>query len=152
MTHPIQGTVEAGDPDLGSPNEKCNGGGPGVVLGGEPGSTGENRTPLGYALIVQENNAQLEIPDVYAKGGVLIFKLLKKKFVKDIQILDIDVNGTRITTSFANPAKGWRKRRFKVKNLGDNSVQTVRIEQDDVRWLKVNLRESGTVPSIRFCR
>jgi hypothetical protein len=35
--------------------------------------------------------------------------------------------------------------------LGDNSVQTVRIEQD-VRWLKVNLRGSGTVPSIRFCR
>jgi hypothetical protein len=103
-------------------------------------------------LIVQENNAQLEMPDDNAKGGVLIFKFLKKTFVKDIQILDIDVNGTRITTSFANPAKGWRKRRLKVKNLGDNSVQTVRIEQDNIRWLKVNLRGSGTVPSIRFCR
>jgi hypothetical protein len=40
------GTVEAGVPNLGSPNEKCNGGGPGVILGGEPGSTGENCTPL----------------------------------------------------------------------------------------------------------
>ena len=48
------GTVEAGDPDLGSPNEKCNGGGPGVGLGREPGSTGENCKPLEYALIVQK--------------------------------------------------------------------------------------------------
>ena len=148
------GTVEAGDPDLGSPNQKCNNSGPGVGIGGEPGSPGENCKPLGYALIVQENNAQMEIPDDNAKGGVLTFKFLQEggTYVKEIEILDIDYRGARIITSFRNPGKGWRKKRFRVKNLGENSVQTVRIEQDNVRWLKLHLRESGAVPSIRFCR
>jgi hypothetical protein len=84
-------------------------------------------------LFKKKNSAQLEIPDDSAIGGVLIFKFLKKTFVKDIQILAIDVNETRINTSFANPGIGWRKRRFKVKNLRDNSLQTVRMEQDKQR-------------------
>ena len=45
-----------GDPDLGAPNERCNGGGPGWGEGGEPDGAGPNCNPLGNVLIVQEPN------------------------------------------------------------------------------------------------
>ena len=41
------GKGDDGDPDLGSPNSKCPGGGPGVGVGGEPGKPGENCEALG---------------------------------------------------------------------------------------------------------
>ncbi len=147
------GTVEAGDPDLGSPNQKCTGGGPGVGIGGNPGSPGENCTPLGNALIVQERNGKPEIPDDNARGGIIIFKFLQEggTYVKDIEVLDIDYRGARIIVGFDGPGKGMRKRQFRVKNLGNNSVQTVGIEQAKVKWMRLILRESGAVPSIRFC-
>lgn len=43
-----------GDRDLGAPNKKCPGGGPGEGVGGEPGAVGENCDPLGNVLIIQE--------------------------------------------------------------------------------------------------
>lgn len=45
-----------GDPDLGSPNIMCPGGGVGIGAGGEPGKTGENCAPLGNVLIIQESD------------------------------------------------------------------------------------------------
>lgn len=45
-----------GDPDLGSPNINCPGGGVGIGAGGEPGKTGENCAPLGNVLIIQESD------------------------------------------------------------------------------------------------
>jgi hypothetical protein len=45
-----------GDPDLGSPNVKCPGGGVGIGAGGEPGHPGENCAPLGNILIIQESD------------------------------------------------------------------------------------------------
>jgi hypothetical protein len=51
-----------GDADLGAPNEKCTPPGPGVGAGGEPGLPGENCSPLGNVLIIQEENEDLTIP------------------------------------------------------------------------------------------
>jgi len=151
------GTVESGDPDLGSPNQKCSNGGPGVGLGGEPGMPGENCSPLGYALIIQgkpEDVSAMEIPDGNEKGGIMIFKFTKKRgtYVKDIQLLGIDYNGAKVVMNFFKPGKGWRKKMISVQNLGVNLVQTIGIDQGNVRWLKVNLRQDGAVPSITFCR
>lgn len=43
-----------GDDDLGTPNEKCPGGGPGVGAAGEPGQPNENCGSLDNVLILQE--------------------------------------------------------------------------------------------------
>ena len=60
-----------GDPNLGSPNTKCVGGGPGMGAGGEPGSAGENCIPLGNAIIVQESD-KAEADD-NSLGGSIAF-------------------------------------------------------------------------------
>jgi uncharacterized protein (DUF2141 family) len=57
------GTQAKGDPDLGAPNERCDGGGPGWGEGGEPDGAGPNCKPLGNVLIIQEPNDHPEIPD-----------------------------------------------------------------------------------------
>jgi hypothetical protein len=61
------GTQAKGDPDLGAPNERCDGGGPGWGEGGEPDGAGPNCKPLGNVLIIQEPNDYPEIPDDVSK-------------------------------------------------------------------------------------
>lgn len=149
------GTVEAGDPDLGSPNETCEpNGGPGVGVGGERGAPGENCVPLGYALIVQERNNRMEVPDDNARGGVIIFEFTKSggTYVKEIKILDIDYRGAIVMVGYYQSGNRLRKKKIVVADLGDNSVQTITIEKDSVAWVEVKLLESGAVPSITFCR
>ncbi len=46
------GMEQLGDPDRGSPNERCDGGGPGISEGGEPDTLGANCNPLGNVLII----------------------------------------------------------------------------------------------------
>jgi len=148
------GTVESGDPDLGSPNEKCTNKGLGVGSGGEPGAPGENCSPLGYALIVQEKNDNMSVPDDNAKGGILFFKLTKQRgtYVKDIQLLDIAHNGSMVVMAYHEADEGLKRKKKNVENLGSNSVQTIDIDQGKVKWMKVKLIHSGAVPSITFCR
>lgn len=147
------GTQEAGDPDLGSPNETCNPPGPGWGIGGEIGAPGENCVPLGFCLIVQEINARLDIPDDNAGGGIILFEFTKfgGTFIQDLQLLDIDYRGAEVVVCYLNENGKERKTKLPVENLGDNSVQTVTIEMDKVIWVKVKFLESGGVPSITFC-
>jgi hypothetical protein len=56
---PVDGTC--GDPDLGSPNMRCENPGPGTGEEGEPDGKGPNCNPLGNVLIVQEPGE--ECPD-----------------------------------------------------------------------------------------
>jgi len=147
------GTVDAGDPDLGSPNETCDLDGPGEGIGGEKGAKGENCVPLGFALIVQEKNKRLDIPDDNEKGGVIIFEYTRSggTYVKEIQLLDIDYGGAEIMVGYYKAENFLKRKSYKADDLGDNSVQTILIDQDNVAWLKVKLLESGAVPSITFC-
>lgn len=150
------GTVEHGDPDLGSPNGKCTGGGAGIGIGGEPGAPGENCSPLGYALIVQEKQedvSKMIYPDDNDAGGIITFRFKARgTYVKDITLLDIDVDGAEIVVGQIKRGKGFRKRKIPVRNLGNNSVQTIRIKKASVKWIKVKFKEGGAVPSITFCR
>lgn len=85
------GTVEAGDPDLGAPNERCDGGGPGRGEGGEPGEPGENCEEQGLALIVQERNDLPLVPDDNVNGGEITFHFSPKAdYVFSLGILDVD--------------------------------------------------------------
>lgn len=63
-----------GDRDLGSPNEDCPGGGPGVGAGGGPDSPYSNCVPQGNVLIIQEDNSatnNMAQPDDYGSGGYI---------------------------------------------------------------------------------
>jgi hypothetical protein len=85
------GDEESGDPDLGSPNERCIPPGPGIGEGGEPGGDGENCSPLGNALIVQEGNDDLDVPDDNEDGGMIVFDFKKMaEYVYEVGLLDVD--------------------------------------------------------------
>ena len=138
-----------GDEDLGSPNEMCDNLGSGVGAGGEPGEPGENCVPQGNVLIIQEDDE--EEPNDREGGGMIIFDFLPGVKVIEIGLMDIEGNDSSITVSHLNPSDRERVREVEISGLGDNSVQTVPINRENVFQLKVNLAGSGAVTSLAIC-
>jgi hypothetical protein len=76
------------DPDLGSPNSECEGGGPGIGDGGRPESDYSNCEPLNYVLIIQEGGTNA--PDDNENGGSITFTFLSPVRIEHIGLLDSD--------------------------------------------------------------
>jgi hypothetical protein len=142
---------DSGDPDLGSPNGRCNPAGPGVGQGGEPREVGENCTPLGNVLIIQETNANMDIPDDNMNGGSIVFDFEPKaQFVSKIGLLDIDYQ-TKISVVYETEGGKTKTKTIQVPILGDNSYQELSIDLAHVKRLALSLKRSGAVSSISFC-
>jgi len=142
-----------GDFDLGAPNEACSGGGPGWGAGGVPGKPGENCEKQGLALIVQEVNDNMDIPDDNVDGGIIIMDFIGQpngQYVKELGILDVDYE-VNIIIDYVTSNGSIATRTIPVPLLGDNSFQVVEIDQDNVKWLKVDMTRSGAVTYIVFC-
>lgn len=143
----IPGDEIDGDLDLGSPNERCDGGGPGVGEGGEPGEMGENCIAQGNVLIIQEDNENAaEIPDDNAKGGIIMLKFPGEggKYMSEIGLMDIDYTATITVVTDEDETT------IPVPIRGDNSVQTVGINQANVKWIEVMFERSGAITFISF--
>jgi hypothetical protein len=87
------------DPDLGSPNMKCPGGGPGKGVGGEPGSPFPNCVPLGNLLIIQDPRTNSSEANDSGFGGCLIFEFTSPIEVLNTGILDSEEPGVSVTVS-----------------------------------------------------
>jgi hypothetical protein len=87
------------DPDLGSPNMMCPGGGPGKGVGGEPGSPFPNCVPLGNALIIQDNRTNTSVANDSPFGGCLLFEFTTPIEVLNAGILDVEEPGVSVTVS-----------------------------------------------------
>jgi hypothetical protein len=112
-----------GDPDLGSPNESCDGGGPGVGDGGQKGEEGENCNELGKLLIIQEE--QKDDPDDLAwPGGKFTFRAHGKLEMALIKIAVVDIDEMQVTLDVDKPQK--------FKGLGDNAFQELVNENPEV--------------------
>jgi hypothetical protein len=138
-----------GDTGLGSPNEQCSHPGPGVGQGGKPGELGENCEPQGNVLIIQQDNADDDTPVPNPNGGTITFDFTAKvQAVHEIALMDLDLNAiTTITVKYGND----QVKTINVTGLGDNAVQTVPINLDQVSELSLELTTSGAVASISFC-
>ena len=141
---------DCGDSDLGAPNKECPGGGPGHGVGGEPGEPGENCEPLGNALVVQEPGE--DCPDDNVDGGIITLDFLAEggNYVYEIGLLDIDYAATVVVVYEKSPGE-LDEYEIAVPLLGDNSFQTLIIDQANVKWIKVMLARSGAVTFITFC-
>ena len=135
------------DWDLGSPNEDF--GGPGRGTGGEEGQPGENRWPLGKVLIISEDGDQ-EDPDDHYAGGTFIFTFEKPSMIHEIQLLDIDTNETE-GKIIAYDSRGNNLGTFRMQQFGNNSVQIVPIDLENVSRLDIRLQSSGAVAALSFC-
>ena len=81
------GVIDDGDPDLGSPNENCPDGGPGVGSGGGPNAPFPNCEPLGNVLIIQESDKVT--PDDNARGGTITFDFVNPVILEELTLMDI---------------------------------------------------------------
>jgi hypothetical protein len=139
------------DPDLGSPNELCYPPGPGIGLAGAPGQTGVNCEYLGNVLIIQQDGPADSHPNDNANGGTITFDFPDMiDFVYDLGLLDMD-DATSITVLY-DTGRGMEASIIDVPILGDNSVQRVRINKENVIQIRVNLTRSGAVTFVSFCQ
>lgn len=136
------------DRDLGSPNDKCPGNaGPGRGRGGEPGQPGANCVYQGNVLIIQESNTP--DPDDNAYGGNLTFTFQNPATVFTMGLMDID-SGERDFV-YVQKQGGQHVGPRRIYGLGDNSVQTVSVQEEGVSTLTLELENSGAVRFVCFC-
>lgn len=147
------------DKDLGAPNGECPGGGPGRGVDGEPGPNNDNPyqncSPQGNVLIIQEDNRDNRcglIPDDNVDGGhiTMDFSPMATK-VNSLQLLDVDYPVNIVVVYKDDKGKIREKPLIEPPVTGDNSLQTVDIDCKNVVQLRLNLRRSGAVTSLKFC-
>jgi hypothetical protein len=134
---------------LGSPNEKCDTPGPGKGEGGEPNAAGANCEFLGNVLIIQENGSDKSIPDDNTDGGIIEFNFAKRTFVHEIGLLDVDYEAT--ITVIYDTGKGLLTMLINVPIMGDNAVQKVSINKENVIQLRLEATRSAALTFISFC-
>lgn len=131
------------DEDLGTPNQAF--GGPGIGIGGGPGSGAVNDTALGNLLIIQENNNT--IPDDNRRGGDIIFDFASPFYVQCMRVVDIEgLQGYIRATRSNGPAIT-----LPFPQTGDNGVGVLGIDIDSVTQLTVHFQGSGAIADISFC-
>ena len=136
------------NPDLGAPNEACPGGGHGWGIGGIPGTEGKNCEPLGNVLIMQEPGS--DCPDDNVDGGMIIFDFDEPaEVVYSMGLLDIDYKTT--VTVFHMIGEKMEETVFKVPILGDNLKQTLEINIENVKQIKLTATRSTAVIFLSFC-
>ncbi len=143
-----------GDPDLGTPNEDF--GGPGVGSGGEAGEDGENSQSLGTVLIIAEdvddsnNDNLVDDPDDDSSGGKLVMTFDEAVTVQSLKIIDLEENNDNLIMTY--DPEGNLLTTYDLNGLGDNSVQTQIINEDNVGRMEVQLASSGAIDDLAFCR
>ena len=150
---------DCGDPDLGSLNQQCRGRGPGIGVGGEPGLKGDNPykncQPQGNILIIQEDNEDNEcasIPDDNQEGGEITLDFLPMAgVVYSIGLMDVDYCTSITVVYIDNNGEMREKPPISVPNCGNNSLQTIYLNEMNVVQLRLTMRRSGAIMSLTFC-
>lgn len=127
-----------GDTDLGTPNAAF--GGPGVGNGGASGA-GINNTALGNVLIIQENNNNT--PDDNRSGGDIVLDFASPVTLGSVTVLDIENTNNYIELTTLSGTVT-----FPITAIGDNSVQQVVMNTNDVTSMRVHFRTSGAIDNL----
>ena len=142
-----------GDPDLGSPNQTCAGGGPGVGVGGQVGEPGENCGTQGNLLIIAEdigdadNNNIVDDPDDEAGGGILEIIFDDLSIVEEVTILDIDNETAVFTLMEGLILEGV----VNATDLGDNSAETIDLSSFGyVTCIRLQVSSSAAVAEVVY--
>jgi hypothetical protein len=133
------------DWDLGTPNHKCPGGGPGIGIGGEPGKPGENCIPQGNLLIVQESNKYDADDNLY--GGVIAFTFDSPTRIGHLGILDMEYGRSWLEILTVDD----RTLKLNFTGFGENSAQLIHVDFL-VKRMKVVMTEAGAVTEIGIFR
>ena len=134
--------------EQGSPNSKCSG--PGVGEGGEPGMDGENCVPQGNVLMVMPN---MDANDSSSSTVSITFDFLHSiHLVREIGLMNIHGNATRVSVVH-DSEMGIQTTNLHVVGLGKNSVQTRKINLNDVSQITVHFEHvDGAITFLSFRR
>jgi hypothetical protein len=141
------------DFDLGTPNEDF--GGPGIGAGGETGQPGQNSVALGNLLIIPEystdwnHDGRVDDPNDEAGGGVITFTFDYPTEVVRLKVVDIEETspGSVVVLNAENQVV----KSAAMLALGDNSVQTLNIDVQNVATLEIDLTGSGAITGLEVC-
>ena len=142
-----------GDPDLGSPNRHCPGGGPGKGTGGRPTLDGEinpgaNCDGEGYVLIIQEKNKSEA--DDNARGGRITFEFRYPVTLNSIGFMDMEEN-ERNRDNVKIYYQDGTSTEHEGNGFGDNSIETLLFGYRKVIKVDVNFKGSGAIRFVDFC-
>ncbi len=138
-----------GDTDLGTPNEDFDG--PGIGEGGGDGQPGANSVALGNLLVIAQTDIDadgdglIDSPNDEAAGGRLYFEFDSPQDLTSIYVIDVKIGGG---TVHAFNADNELLTSVDIDWLGDNAVQEVFLDVNDVRWLEVEFATSGGIYAI----
>lgn len=146
------------DVDLGTPNETCPGGGPGVGEGGEVGEPGENCTPQNNILIIPtigdgDGDGFIDgVPNDDARGGLAIFLFSGPVTVDYLEIIDQEDAETADIRAYSAVSgdPGSLITEVSTMPLGDNSFQRLALAASGVRRLEVSYEGSGGLASLAY--
>jgi len=144
--------VPTADTDLGTPNEGF--GGPGVGDGGAPGTPGENAEALGMVGVISEDglldedgDGRVDTPDDRRRGGTFAVAFDDPVEVASIVVLDVDgyERDGEVLVEVDGEAEPFS---FPLEPLGNNSVQRITIDLEEVSRLVVAFPRSGAVGEV----
>lgn len=146
------------DFDLGTPNETCPGGGPGIGDGGEVGQPGENCIPQENILIIptvgdDDGDGFIDgDPDDDARGGLAIFLFSAPVTIDYLEIIDQEDGETADIRTYTNVNgdPGSLITEVPTMPLGDNSYQRINLAVQGVRRLEVEYEGSGGLASMAY--
>jgi hypothetical protein len=95
----IKNSNPKNDPDLGSPNEACPGGGPGVGAGGGPNAPFPNCIPQNNLLIIQSPDSPENVPNDNGAGGCFIIEFQQSVELVNMGLLDMEENNIQVLVS-----------------------------------------------------
>ncbi len=128
------------DDDLGTPNQAY--GGPGIGSGGVP----SNYQNLGNLLIISEDGDPGD-PDDESSGGEIRLGFANPTYIGALKLVDIDQNNSKVKVTFGT----GQTQTINLSNTGDNSVQTVFVNQGNVTQITIDLTGSGGLANMSFC-
>ena len=139
--------VADSDADLGSPNKKCPGGGkkPGVGSGGKPTrwgkpNPGANCNKESNMIIIQDRNEQ--VASDCQRGGKIHFVFRYPVYLNKIGLMDMDEKIFDIIKVVTDT--GEEHVHF-ANGYGDNSIETIQFNLNDVKWVTVTFPNSGAI-------
>lgn len=101
---------------------------------------------LGNIIIISEDNDSSD-PDDNAGGGTIIFTFDNPSDLHDIKLLDIEESGGTIDLFDAD---GALVKSIAIPAEGNNSIQTILLDAEDIAEMVVTLAGSGAVDDLCF--
>ena len=141
------------DKDLGTPNEDF--GGLGEGHGGEAGTIGENSTPLGNVIIINDNFGG--VTNDCACGGIITFDLVNPETLYGLSMVDADIGETDGYVELFDSSYNTISK-FPLLAFGDNAYQYVYFNPENpsagingIKKIEVYIDGSGSIEELSFC-